>query len=276
MYSALPWIGAGERRVADARIDITDELLVAYVDDELDAAQRAMVCSVLDSNPALCRRADEMRLARDLLREAFPLRPDARIPEPIDAAANRLAEACARRSSHRRPAPRFQKRWKYATAAGFALCVAVAASYLAWRVGSERTPQPVTALTRIGPDTALHGVLESAPSAEVINVPAEDAAVRAVLTFRAKDGRFCREFEILAGSGGGSTGIACREHGEWRAEVMLSAAAAPPDSNYYTPAGQSDEPAVAEVAERLIQGDPLSAQEEASLLASGWRLSQSP
>ena len=81
----------------------------------------------------------------------------------------------------------------------------------------------MTALTRIGPDTPLHGVLESTPSAEVIKVPAEDAAMRAVLTFRAKDGRFCREFEILASSGG-STGIACREDGHWRAEVMLSAA----------------------------------------------------
>ena len=33
---------------------------------------------------------------------------------------------------------------------------------------------------------------------------------------------------------------------------------------------------IAEVAKRLIQGDPLSAQEEARLLASGWRVSQSP
>jgi hypothetical protein len=261
--------------VADAKLDITDELLVAYVDDELDTAQRAMVRSVLDNNPALCRRADEMRLARDLLREAFPLRPDASIPVSIDAAANRLAEACARQSSRPRLAFLFQNRRKYAVAAGVVLCVAVAASYLARRVGSEPSRRPVTALTLIAPDTPLHGVLESSPSAEVINVPAEDAAMRAVLTFRTKDGRFCREFEILAGSGG-STGIACREHGEWRAEVLLSAAAAPSNSNYYTPAGQSDEPAVAEVVERLIQGDPLGTEEEARVLASGWQASQSP
>ena len=118
---------------------------------------------------------------------------------------------------------------------------------------NERTPEPVTTLMRIDSETPLHGVLESAPSAKVINVPADDAAVRAILTFRAKDGRFCREFEILAASGG-STGIACRDHGEWRAEVLLNVAATPPNGNYYTPAGQSDEPAVAEVAERLIQG----------------------
>jgi hypothetical protein len=261
--------------VAEAKLDITDELLVAYVDDELDAAQRAMVRSVLDTNPALCRRADEMRLARDLLREAFPLRPEASVPVSIDAAANRLAEACARHPSRPPRAFLFQKRWKYAVAAGVVLCLTASASYLAWRIGSESARQSVTALTRIGPDTPLHGVLESTPSAKVINVPAEDAAVRAVLTFRTKDGRFCREFEILAGSGG-STGIACREHGEWRAEVLMSSAAAPPDSNYYTPAAQSDEPAVAQVVERLIQGDPLSAQEEARVLTSGWRAPQQP
>ena len=187
--------------MADAKLDITDELLVAYVDDELDAAQRAMVRSVLDTSPALGRRAEELLLARDLLREGFPLRPDAITPPSIDAAANRLAEACARRSAPPAAAPVFRNRWKYALAAGVVLCVTAASSYLAWRVGKEPTREPATALMGIGPDTPLHGVLESAPSAEVINVPAEDAAVRAVLTFRTKDGRFCREFEILAGFG---------------------------------------------------------------------------
>lgn len=260
--------------MVDAKLDITDELLVAYIDDELDASQRAMVRSVLDTSPGLGRRADEMRLARDLLREGFPLPPDASTPASVQAVANRLAEACARRSG--RPAAAFpvQGRWKYAFAAGVLLCV-TASGYLLWRFGGESMRPSATALMRIGPDTPLHGVLESAASAEVIHVPAEDAALRAVLTFRAKDGRFCREFEILADSGG-STGIACRAQGEWRAEVMLSAHSVLPDSSYYTPAGQSDEPAVAAVVERLIQGDPLSAQEEARILASGWQVSQSP
>jgi hypothetical protein len=267
--------------VGEAKLDITDELLVAYVDDELDDGQRAMVQSVLDSSPALCRRAEEMRLSRDLLREAFPLQPEASIPPSLDAAATRLAEACAGPSAHRAPAAPVQparpvrNARKYAIAAAVVLSVTAAAGWLAWRVGGGPNREPVTQLMQIGPGTALNGVLESAPSAQVINVPAEGAAVRAVLTFRAKDGRYCREFEILAGTGG-STGIACRDDGEWRAEVMLSAAAAPTDSNYYAPAGGSDEPAVAEVADHLMQGDPLSAQEEARLLASGWRTSQSP
>lgn len=259
--------------MAEAKLDITDELLVAYVDDELDPAQRALVNAVLASSPALRRRADEMRLSRELLQEAFPLQAEASPSAPIETAANRLAEACAQRASP--PRVPSSKRWKYAIAAGIVLSVALPATYLAWRTGSD--PGPVTALTQIGPDTPLHAVLESRPSADVFNVPAEGAAIRAILTFRAKDGRFCREFEILASGGEGSTGIACREDGEWRAEVLIGAAAAPsPNSNYYTPASGSEEQAVTEVVDRLIQGDPLSAGEEARLLANGWLASATP
>jgi hypothetical protein len=263
------------RDVVQAKLEITDELLVAYVDDELDADQRAMVGSVLATDPALCDRAEEMRLSRDLLREAFPLHPDAGIPTPIEQAANRLAGACARRTFRQRIPFLFQSWRKYAMVAGIVLCVAAPAGYLAWRGGSEANGRPVTALMQIGPDTPLHGVLESTPSGDVVDVPAEGAAIRAVLTFRAKDGRFCREFEILASSGG-STGIACRDQGEWRAEVILSAAAAPTNSNYYTPAGQSEDAAVAEVVRHLIEGDPLSAQQEAHVLASRWRAPDTP
>jgi hypothetical protein len=273
MYSEHPLIGARERDVAEAKLDITDELLVAYVDDELDFAQREMVSAVLANNPALCRRAEEMRLARDLLREAFPVRAEESVPVPIEAAANRLAEACAQRLSQPGLKSPFRSWLKYAVAAGLVLCVAASATYLTWR--AESAGSPVTDLMQIGTDTQLHRVLESSPSAEVISVPAEDAAMRAILTFRAKDGRFCREFEIRAGSAG-STGIACREQGQWRAEVLVSAAADPPNSNYYTPAAQSDESPLAQVVDRLIQGDPLSAQEEAHVVASGWEASETP
>jgi hypothetical protein len=257
--------------VAEARLDVTDELLVAYVDDELDAAQRAMVSFAMEGNPALRRRADEMRLAHDLLREAIPLQPDASVPPRMDAAIKRLAAACASDSPRRRFAFGARYRWSFAIAAALAMCAVVAGSYVTLRDASEPGGGRVTALTRIGPENPLHGVLESTASAELIEVPGEDAAVRAVMTFRAKDGRFCREFEILAAVGG-SIGIACREqHGHWSAEVLRKAAAVPPIGNSYTPAGESDEPAVAEVFERLIRGEPLSAQEEAHLLANAWR-----
>jgi hypothetical protein len=260
--------------VAEATLELTDELLVAFVDGELDATQCAMVRATLDGNPALCRRADEMRLARDLLREAFPFQPGAAVPAAIDAASKRLAVACARQPRDSRKPSGLRYRRNIAIAAGFLLCVLAAASYFIVRPAADQTRPMVTALTRIGPENPLHGVLESTASAELIKIPGEDAAVRAVLTFRAKDGRFCREFEILDDSGS-STGIACREDGHWRTEVLASGGVAAPTGNSYTPAGGSDEAAVAEVYESLIQGEPLGIEEEARLLADGWRQSVS-
>lgn len=256
--------------MTEARLELTDELLVAYVDDELDPAQRAMVSSALAGSPALRHRADQMRLARDLLCEAFPLRPDATVPAPVAAAADRLAEACATRARPKAP------HWKYAIAASLLLAAAASVTYLTLRPRSEVHGGAVTALMRIAPESPLHTVLESGASGTVTQVHGEDAFVRAVLTFRSKDGRFCREFEISAGAAG-STGIACRENGEWHAEVLMKkASAAPVESGYYSPAGQDDDPALARVVDRLIQGDPLSVSEEAQTMAQGWRATDPP
>ena len=262
--------------MAEGKLEITDELLVAYVDDELDVTQRAMVSGAMDGDATLSRRADEMRLARDLLCEAFPLQPEAAVPARIDAAIKNLAAAGVRHSSRPRTALRYRYRTSRAIAAGLVLFAMAVAGYVALRDASESTGNNVAALTRIDPDNPLHHLLESTPSAELIE--GEGAALRAVLTFQAKDGRFCREFEVFSDSES-STGIACREHGHWNTEVLLSAAAIPPNGppdgplngNYYTPAGGFDVPAVAEVVERLIKGEPLNVQQEAHLLAAGWR-----
>jgi hypothetical protein len=255
-----------ERDVIEAKLDITNELLVAYVDDELDAAQRTMVNAALKGDAALQRRAEEMRLSRDLLREAFPLQSPERVPGRLDAAAERLAAACTRQS--RRARHDFSLRPKYAVGAALAVCAVAAAAYFAWQP-VKRTPQIVTALAQIDPGNPLHTLLESTPSAQVVEVPEEGATLRAILTFRANDGRFCREFEILA-SARASTGIACREKGQWHTEVRSSAAAALTSSNYYTPAAGFDDPAIAAMVDKLMQGEPLGVEEEAQVLAAHW------
>lgn len=277
--------------MAEAKLDITDELLVAYVDDELDPAHRELVSSILESSPSARRRAEEMRLSRDLLRKAFPLRADASVPRSIETAANRLAEAFERKgsASHATASPRLlppaqpkarpsrPPRWrKFTLAAAVVLSVAVPASYLAWRAGAKSAIEgPATALLQIDPGTSLYRALQSTPSGQLVNESGNDAAARAVLTFLAKDGRFCREFEVLADAES-TAGIACRDQEGWRAEVMLSSQVAAPDLTHYTPASASDEPALAEVADRLMQGDALSIEEEARILASGWKASSSP
>jgi hypothetical protein len=255
-----------ERDVFEAKLDITDELLVAYIDDELHAAQRAMVNATLERDAALRRRAEEMRLSRELLREAFPLQSPETVPVRLDAAAERLAAVCTRQfRSARHP---FSLRPKYAVAAAVAVFAVAAVAYFAWQP-VKRTPQKVTQLAQIEPGNPLHTLLESTPSAQLVEVPEDGATLIAILTFRANDGRFCREFEILA-SARSSTGIACREKGQWLTEVRSSTVAALASSNYYTPAAGSDDPAIAAVVDKLMQGEPLGVEEEAQVLAAHW------
>jgi hypothetical protein len=261
------------RDVAEGKLGITDELLVAYLDDELDAAQRAMVSATLDENAGLRRRAAEMRLARELLHEAFPLQSADEIPARIDAAAEQFAAAlCSQRPLSAGRKYRF--RLKYAVAATVAAFAAGAAVYFAQQ-SLRATPQGATALARIDPASALHKLLESTPSAQVLEVPEDGATLRAVLSFRADDGRFCREFEIFAGVDS-SSGIACREKGRWHIEVLRSVSVDRPSSNNYTPAAGSDDPALAVVAEKLTHEDPLGAEEEAQVLNAHWGRPEAP
>lgn len=253
--------------MTEAKIEITDELLVAYVDDELDTSQRALVNATLEHDADLRGREAEMRLSRHLLREAFPLQSFQPVPPRLDAAAERLAAAaCAEKPRAAGRAP--QTRFRYVLAAAAAVCAVGSAAYFA-RQPLKSTPLQITTLTQIPPGNPLHTLLESTPSAQMIEVPEEGASLRAVLTFQANDGRFCREFEIFARSGA-STGIACRENGRWRTEILMSTNATPPSTDDYTPAAGSDDPALAAVVEKLMQEDPFSAEEEAQVLGSGW------
>jgi hypothetical protein len=242
-------------------------LLIAYIDDELDTSQRGMVGAALEQDADLRRRAEEMRLSRDLLREAFPLESSALVPAGIESAADRLASAARQQMSvSEGRASRFPL--IYAIAAALVLCTVAVAAYIA-RQPATPTPRTVTALTQIDSGGALHTLLEDTPSGHALAVPDEEATLRAILTFRADDGRFCREFEILANASS-SAGVACRENGQWHTEVWLRTAAAEPSSQHYTPASGGEDPAVAIVVERLTQQDPFGAAEEARLLAANW------
>jgi hypothetical protein len=90
--------------------------------------------------------------------------------------------------------------------------------------------------------------------------------LRIVLTFRAKDGRFCRQFWAAAA---GLAGVACRDDNGWRIEEL--SAEADPAGGDRAPAG-TDSPV--ERAVTLIGVDQsLDLTQEARLIASGWRAS---
>ena len=65
---------------------ISDELLFAYIDNELDAAARAEVEAVIAADPALAKRVDEQRALRTLLSGTFDPILSEPVPERLLAA----------------------------------------------------------------------------------------------------------------------------------------------------------------------------------------------
>lgn len=152
-----------------------------------------------------------------------------------------------------------------AVAAGIALVVGV----LVGRVLGPDAPAPETSALVAGavePGTPLHDALQSAPSTETRELSA-NLSVTPALTFRTQNGNYCRQLDLTTPRGTTET-LACRRDEEWRVE-LAAFTPRPGDGDVYRPAAGDDSPVRAAV-DSMIEGAPLDAEAEQSLIARGW------
>ena len=111
------------------------------------------------------------------------------------------------------------------------------------------------------------GALASALSAQVSNATDTSGNVRIGLSFRAKDGNYCRTFALPRDS---SAGVACRNEDRWQIEALARASgdASAPD---YRQAATELPPVILEVVESTIEGEALDAEQEAAARARDWQ-----
>lgn len=102
--------------------------------------------------------------------------------------------------------------------------------------------------------------LERVLSAQLARTQNPNAATRIGLTFRARDGGFCRTF-ILQNA---VSGLACREAGAWA--LRMTAPAQPNDG---AQAGEAQ--TVLDAASSIMDGEPFDAAGEAEAKRVGWR-----
>ncbi|SEP77665.1 hypothetical protein SAMN04488038_101453 [Solimonas aquatica] len=227
------------------QLQLTDEILGAWLDGELPAAQREAVRLALEADPGAQARVERLRTLDARLRQAFAL-PQTQKPDPL--AALLLAapdEAAVPGGGQRRPR-RHRAGLRWALAASLAL--AVLGGLLSLRLKS--------------PAESLQLALEQLPSGQ----QRDDAGVRTrpILSFRADDGRWCRMFE-QSGKSGTLEGLACRQDGRWQ---ILAQARGAADALDFRAAG-GDGGLDAEM-NRLGQAPTLEAAAERSLIAQGW------
>jgi hypothetical protein len=214
---------------------LTDEVLSAYIDGELDPEQAAQVAVALAQDSDAASRLRRLRCGDALLRQAL----DWPFPDQADLTGRFAAEMQA-------PPPR-----RMAALVLGALAAAAAGVAAGWLA----QPQHLT----IDPD---HGAFAGRDLARSLETHVDGGAgpVRITLTFRARDGRFCRSFTW----GASLEGVACRERDRWRLETLWA------PRQMAASAADAKSP-IARTLEALGAGETFDLQQEAGLVASHWR-----
>jgi hypothetical protein len=223
-------------------VELNDEILSAYIDGELDAQTAATVATVLAGNIAMRERLEAMRGADEAMRRAFPLEPAS--PAALARLQRSSVAPFPSRTKPQRAWAAFSATALAAAAAGFFVAIPVASTM------SARTDAPFAV------SGALRSVLESAPSGEV-----RDGA-RVVVSVKAADGRYCREFERTAGDAV-DHGLACRSGAGW----SLVALASQPKTSGFETAGVN--PAI-DAAVDALGATMVEPTDEQALLKRAW------
>lgn len=240
-----------------------DETLGAYVDGELDDAERQAFERAVASDPELARRVETQRRLRRALDDAF----GPTLAEPVPDRLLRTAQGAVRDTVVSIETPRVRPtRWKaphwWAIAASLVVGAVLGRQALA--------PQADATLLATGPDGVVAtGLLAKALSHQL--AADRKGVVQVGLSFRATSGEYCRTFEIR-GVRTTEAGLACRGPQAWHVQIVESMAPRPGAGGAMRQASSGDLPeSVRRAVEASMAGDVLDATAEAAARDAGWQ-----
>lgn len=267
-------------------MEMSDEMLMAYVDGELAAEEAAAVERAIAADAGLKRRAADFRDTRMLARGA--LAEDRAEPVPaalvaaVRAAAERARQASAGTAASEAAAPvaaappavdataaasgarviAFPQRRR---AALFALPIAaslmIAAGLAGFLIGDARAPvTDVATVAPLGGDGAVTGALAGLVSGEERTL-ADGRRLAAVASFPVDDG-VCRVFTVRGAEAGAVEAVACDRGAGLAVEVAVTATS---DDGAYTPASDVATGVVDAFLDAAGAGASLTVEEERAL-----------
>lgn len=214
--------------------------IMAFLDGEMDPAARRAFEADMAADPALAAEVAAHRDLGEKLTAAYGPVADEPVPLHLSLAAQAANDAPPRR-------PRLA--W-----AGMAACLVI--GLLAGRY--VLAPEPGVVVGR-----AARSELARALDDQLAPQP---GAVRVGLTFRDRDGRYCRTFQSRSD---GLAGLACRGGGAW--QVRIATRWTPADAPAYRTAASELPPEVLAAVDRAIAGEVLDAAQERAARDRGWR-----
>lgn len=239
---------------------ITDEVLMAYADGELDEAARARIELAMRDDPALAARvAQHQSLRMDVFAAFAPIADEAPPPRLAAVASGKVTDLSAARAA--RTKRTVARRWSWPEWGGMAaaLLVGIVAGY----GGLKGMDNRVTVASAADGALVARGKLADALTEQLAASATTGSGVKIGVSFAARDGALCRSFTM-----GQAAGLACRAGGEWKLPVLAEADKA--TAGDYRQAGSAMPAAVLDAIDARIAGQALDAKGERAAQQRGW------
>ena len=250
-------------------MNLSEEKLMAYVDGELDAASRLAVEEAMRADPEVASAVARARALRDRIRQAYAPVLDEPVPARLLAAASGAeAEADAGDNGNvvklraSRPAePARVRNWRWPQWAAVAASLALGIWIGPWL----RDGEPPSMLNMSAAAPLADGELAKTLDTRVTADGPVQGPVQVGLSFRAKDGRYCRTFALAQQS---MAGLACRDTDGWHVAALSEAT---PEQGELRLASTALPPSILAEVDARLEGEPLDADGERIARESGWR-----
>ncbi|WP_374525925.1 anti-sigma factor [Sphingopyxis sp.] len=227
--------------------------VAAFVDGELDDLTARRIAREAEGNAALAAEIDRHRALKARLAAHFAPVAEEPVPERLRAllADDKIDTSLSARREAK--AARFGAMQWGAVAAALVLGLTVGSH--PWTPAAEVATDVGTGK---GGALIASGSLAKALDTQLASNQPGDAAVHVRLSFRDRDGRYCRSFESRA-----FDGIGCRNDDRWRLERLI---AGQPKADYR----QASSGELAAAAAAMMAGDPFDAAAERAARDAGW------
>jgi hypothetical protein len=243
-------------------MNISDEILMAYADGELESTLRAEVEQAMRTDPTVAAAVERHRALRADVFAAFAGVLGEPVPERLQpqAAASGRVRADVLETARARALP---ARWSWPQWGGMAasLAVGVLAGALGWQ--GMHADSATAPLARVGGALVAQGGLARALSGQLASEQGQEAGIRLGVSFQAKDGSYCRSFTM-----GSAGGLACRSGGAWHVPVLADGGQEA--AGAYRQAGSAMPAAVLDAIDARIAGPALDAGAERAAREHGW------
>ncbi len=261
-------------------MSFSDETLMAFADGELDSKTRAAIEAAMASDAAIARRVAQHLALRNDVFAAFAPILDETVPQRLSNASKDVKKppmvapvielAAVRAARMPPPVPPAQRRWSWPEWGALAATLIV--GVLAGHVGlptllGEKDGASDAALTSANGKLIAKGPLAQALSSQLASAQPANATVKIGVSFRSKDGQFCRSFVMH----GGLSGLACHRASDNAWQLPLVAQTTAAQSATYRQAGADIPSAVLQAIDERIEGPSLDVAGESQAIARRWR-----